>query len=315
VGAVLLRRILRLIPQLLVLVTIAFALVHLTPGSTGTVNVETGSTQNLDQLRAQLGLDRPLYVQYGDWLVHVARLDFGVSYVDGRSVIEKIAERLPATLLLTGTALIVATVLGFLLGILAAVHQNTWVDYSATLFAFFGLSIPSFWAGLLLIIVFAVTLRVLPAQGMTSIGGGGPLDVAWHLVLPATVLALEATAAISRYVRSSMVETLDEDFIRTARAKGLPERKVIMRHAVRNALLPTVTILGLRLPVLVGGALLIETVFAWPGIGRLGYEAVTQRDYPVILGLLIFTGTLTIVGNLLADITYAFVDPRVKLEG
>jgi peptide/nickel transport system permease protein len=315
VGAVLVRRILRLIPQLLVLVTIAFALVHLTPGSTGTINVETGSTQNLDQLRAQLGLDRPLYVQYGDWLVHVARLDFGVSYVDGRSVIEKIAERLPATLLLTGTALIVATVLGFLLGILAAVHQNTWVDYSATLFAFFGLSIPSFWAGLLLIIVFAVTLRVLPAQGMTSIGGGGPLDVAWHLVLPATVLALEATAAISRYVRSSMVETLDEDFIRTARAKGLPERKVIMRHAVRNALLPTVTILGLRLPVLVGGALLIETVFAWPGIGRLGYEAVTQRDYPVILGLLIFTGTLTIVGNLLADITYAFVDPRVKLEG
>lgn len=314
-GAVLVRRILRLIPQLLVLVTIAFALVHLTPGSTGTINVETGSTQNLDQLRAQLGLDRPLYVQYGDWLVHVARLDFGVSYVDGRSVIEKIAERLPATLLLTGTALIVATVLGFLLGILAAVHQNTWVDYSATLFAFFGLSIPSFWAGLLLIIVFAVTLRVLPAQGMTSIGGGGPLDVAWHLVLPATVLALEATAAISRYVRSSMVETLDEDFIRTARAKGLPERKVIMRHAVRNALLPTVTILGLRLPVLVGGALLIETVFAWPGIGRLGYEAVTQRDYPVILGLLIFTGTLTIVGNLLADITYAFVDPRVKLEG
>lgn len=314
-GSVLVRRILRLIPQLLVLVTIAFALVHLTPGSTGTINVETGSTQNLDQLRAQLGLDRPLYVQYGDWLVHVARLDFGVSYVDGRSVIEKIAERLPATLLLTGTALIVATVLGFLLGILAAVHQNTWIDYSATLFAFFGLSIPSFWAGLLLIIVFAVTLRVLPAQGMTSIGGGGPLDVAWHLVLPATVLALDATAAISRYVRSSMVETLDEDFIRTARAKGLPERTVIMRHAVRNALLPTVTILGLRLPVLVGGALLIETVFAWPGIGRLGYEAVIQRDYPVILGLLIFTGTLTIVGNLLADITYALVDPRVKLEG
>lgn len=314
-GAVLVRRILRLIPQLLVLVTIAFALVHLTPGSTGTINVDTGSTQNLEQLRDQLGLNRPLYIQYGDWLMQVARLDFGVSYVDGRSVMEKISERLPATLLLTGTALIVATVLGFLLGIIAAVHQNTWVDYSATLFAFFGLSIPSFWAGLLLIIVFAVTLRVLPAQGMTSIGGGGALDVAWHLVLPATVLALDATAAISRYVRSSMVETLDEDYIRTARAKGLPERVVIMRHAVRNALLPTVTILGLRLPVLVGGALLIETVFAWPGIGRLGFEAVVQRDYPVILGLLIFTGALTIVGNLLADITYAFVDPRVKLEG
>jgi len=313
VGSVLARRVLRLIPQLLVLVTIAFALVHLTPGSTGTINLDTGSTQNLEQLRAQLGLDRPLHIQYGDWLAHVVRLDFGTSYVDARPVIDKILERLPATLLLTATALVVSTILGFALGIISAVRQNTWVDYLATVFAFFGLSIPSFWAGLILIIIFSVTLRLLPAQGMTSIGGGGVADVAMHLILPSLVLALDATAAMSRYVRSSMTEALREDYVRTARAKGLPERIVILKHAVRNALLPAVTILGLRLPILVGGALLIETVFAWPGIGRLGYEAVTQRDYPVILGLLVFTGTLTILGNLLADITYALVDPRVSL--
>lgn len=199
-GAVLTRRILRLVPQLLVLVTIAFALVHLTPGSTGTINVDTGSTQNLEQLREQLGLNRPLHIQYFDWLVSVARLDFGMSYVDGRPVIDKILERLPATLLLTGTALVVATILGFLLGIIAAVRQNTWVDYGATLFAFFGLSIPSFWAGLLMIILFSVTLRLLPAKGMTSIGGGGALDVARHLILPATVLALDATLPVRAFL-------------------------------------------------------------------------------------------------------------------
>lgn len=199
-GAVLTRRILRLVPQLLVLVTIAFALVHLTPGSTGTINVDTGSTQNLEQLREQLGLNRPLHIQYFDWLVSVARLDFGMSYVDGRPVIDKILERLPATLLLTGTALVVATILGFLLGIIAAVRQNTWVDYGATLFAFFGLSIPSFWAGLLMIILFSVTLRLLPAQAMTSIGGGGALDVARHLILPATVLALDATLPVRAFL-------------------------------------------------------------------------------------------------------------------
>lgn len=300
---------------MLVLVTIAFALVHLTPGSTGTVNVSTGMTQNLEQLRADLGLDKPLYLQYLDWLGRMVRLDFGTSYVDGRPVLGKILERLPATLLLTGTALVLSTVLGILLGIVSALRQNTKVDYAATVFAFLGLSIPSFWAGLLMILLFSVTLRLLPAQGMESIGGGGALDVLKHLIMPACVLALDATAAVSRYVRSSMSEALHEDYIRTARAKGLPERVVVGRHALRNALLPAVTIIGLRLPVLVGGALLIETVFAWPGIGRLGYEAVTQRDYPVILGLLIFTGLLTILGNLLADVTYAVVDPRVKMEG
>jgi peptide/nickel transport system permease protein len=315
VGAVLARRLLRLIPQLVILVTIAFALVHLTPGSTGTVNVESGITQNLQELQADLGLDRPLLVQYADWLGRVVHLDFGTSYVDGRPVLDKILERLPATLLLTGTALVFSSLVAMLLGVLSAARRNSWIDYVATVVAFFGLSVPGFWAGLVAIVIFGVQLRWLPVQGMRSVtGDGGALDLVRHLALPAAVLSIEAMAALSRYIRSSMSEALAEDYIRTARAKGLPERRVIFGHALRNAMLPAITILGLRIPTLVGGALLIETVFAWPGIGRLGFEAVTQRDYPVILGLLIFTGLLTIVGNLLADLTYAAVDPRLKLE-
>ncbi len=314
-GSVLARRLLRLIPQLLILVTIAFALVHLTPGSTGTVNVESGATQNLEALQAELGLDRPLPVQYADWLRRVVQLDFGTSYVDGRPVLDKILERLPATLLLTATALVLSSLIAMLLGIISAVRRNTWVDYLATIIAFGGVSVPGFWAGLIAIVIFGVQLGWFPVQGMTSaVGDGGVMDVLRHLVLPAGVLAIEAMAALSRYVRSSMSETLAEDYIRTARSKGLSEPRVIFGHGVRNAMLPAITILGLRIPDLVGGAVLIETVFAWPGIGRLGFEAVTQRDYPVILGLLIFTGLLTIVGNLLADLTYSVVDPRVKLE-
>lgn len=314
-GAVIIRRLIRLIPQLLILVTIAFALVHLTPGSTGSVNVETGATQNLEQMRAELGLDRPLYIQYLDWLARVARFDLGDSFVDGQPVVDTILSRLPATILLTLTALVLSVLLALVIGVISAVRQNTWVDYLGTVISFFGLSIPSFWFGLMLIMVFAVGLHWFPAQGMRSIGVRDPVDVAWHLVLPAFVLALDGMAALSRYVRSSMIEALGDDYVRTARSKGLSEWAVIVRHAMRNALLPTITVLGMRLPILVGGALLIETVFAWPGIGRLGYEAVTQRDYPVILGLLLLTGVITILGNLLADIGYALVDPRVELEG
>jgi len=314
VIAVLTRRLAQMVPQLLILFTISFALIHLTPGTTGAINPESGSAQNLEALRAGLGLDRPLPVQYADWLGHMLRLDFGQSYLDGQPVLAKILERLPATLLLTGTALLVSIALAIPLGVLSAMRRNTWLDYQITVFAFLGISVPAFWAGIVAIIVFGVLLRWLPVQGMRSIDGGGPLDVLQHLLLPAVVLALEGTAALTRYIRSSMTDVLGEDYIRTAWAKGLRERSVISRHAIRNALLPAVTIVGLRLPILVGGAVLIETVFAWPGIGRLGFESVSQRDYPVILGLLVFTGILTIVGNLLADIAYAVIDPRVRLE-
>jgi len=305
------------VPQLLILCVLSFALVHLTPGATGVVDLQSVNAQDLVALHKQLGLDRPLYVQFGDWLWRLVRLDFGRSFIDGESVRAKIADRLLATVLLTGSALLLAIVIAVPLGVLTSLHRNSFFDYAMTIFAFFGVSIPAFWAAIVAIILFSVKLHWFPVQGMRTVGqpvSSAPLDLLRHLALPALVLGLEGTAALTRFVRSSMSEVLTEDYVRTARAKGLRERAVLIRHALKNALLPLVTLIGLRLPALIGGSVLIETVFAWPGIGRLAWESVVRRDYPVVLGLVVCTGILTIVGNLLADIAYAAIDPRIKLE-
>jgi peptide/nickel transport system permease protein len=307
----------QLLPQLLILVALSFALVHLTPGTTGDVDLQSLSAQNTQQLRQQLGLDRPLYIQFGDWLWHLVRLDFGRSFLDGQPVSQKIWERLPATALLVGSALVLSLIISIPLGVISSFYRNSVIDYALTVFAFFGVSIPAFWAAIVAIIIFGVKLHWLPVQGMQTVGqpvSSHTLDVIKHLVLPATVLALEGTAALARYVRSSISEVLTEDYIRTARSKGLRERVVLFRHALKNALLPLVTVVGLRLPALVGGSVLIETVFAWPGIGRLGWESVVKRDYPVVMGLVVCTGALTIIGNLIADIVYGIIDPRIKLD-
>jgi peptide/nickel transport system permease protein len=317
VNRYLLRRLAQLPPQLLILVALSFALVHLTPGTTGDVDLESLSAQNAAALRDQLGLDRPLYVQFGDWLWRMARLDFGRSFLDGQPVATKIWDRLPATVLLVGSALVLSLLIAIPLGVISSVYRNSIIDYFLTVFAFFGVSIPAFWAAIVAIIVFGVKLHWLPVQGMQTVGqpvASPTLDVLRHLALPATGLALEGTAALARFVRSSMSEVLAEDYVRTARAKGLRERIVLFRHALKNALLPLVTVVGLRLPALIGGSVLIETVFAWPGIGRLGWESVVKRDYPVVMGLVVCTGLLTIVGNLLADLAYGAIDPRIKLD-
>jgi peptide/nickel transport system permease protein len=317
VNRYLLRRAVQLPPQLLILVILSFALVHLTPGTTGNVDLQTLSAQNTEALREQLGLDRPLYIQFGDWLWRIVRLDFGESFLDGQSVSEKILDRLPATVLLVGSALVLSLLIAIPLGVLSSVYRNSPLDYALTIFAFFGVSIPAFWAAIVVIIVFGVKLQWFPIQGMETVGrpvASPILDVLKHLALPATVLALEGTAALARFVRSSMSEVLAEDYVRTARAKGLRERTTLYRHALKNALLPLVTVVGLRLPSLIGGAVLIETVFAWPGIGRLGWESVVKRDFPVVMGLVVCTGILTIIGNLLADLAYGAIDPRIKLD-
>ncbi len=312
----LLRRGAQMAPQLLILFVLSFGLVHLTPGATGSVDLNSLSGENIEQLRERLGLDRPLPIQFAEWLWRVVRLDFGDSFIDGQPVRDKIMDRLPATALLTGSALLLSLLLAIPLGMLSSLYRNSPMDYGLTVFAFLGVSIPAFWAAIVVIIVFGVNLGWFPVQGMESVGrsvGSRPLDVLHHLVLPAVVLGLEGTAALTRLVRSSMTDVLVDDFVRTARAKGLAERVVLFRHALKNALLPMVTLVGLRLPTLIGGAVVIETIFAWPGIGRLGWEAVLQRDYPVVMGLVVFTGVLTILGNLLADIAYAVIDPRIKL--
>jgi peptide/nickel transport system permease protein len=317
VNRYLLRRAAQLGPQLLILCLLSFGLIHLTPGATGSVDLQALSGENLEQMRERLGLDRPLHVQFADWLWHVVRFDFGDSFIDGQPVREKILDRLPATALLTGSALLMALLLAIPLGVLSSLYRNSLPDYGLTIFAFFGVSIPAFWAAIVVIIVFSVNLGWFPVQGMESVGrsvDSPTLDVLHHLVLPATVLGLEGTAALTRLVRSSMTDVLVEDYVRTARAKGLAERVVLFRHALKNALLPMVTLIGLRLPSLIGGAVVVETIFAWPGIGRLGWEAVLKRDYPMVMGLVVFTGVLTILGNLLADIAYAAIDPRIKLE-
>jgi peptide/nickel transport system permease protein len=318
VNRYLLRRGVLLGPQLLILLVLSFGLVHLTPGTTGAVDLNALSGENLEQMRERLGLDRPLPVQFGDWLWRAVRLDFGDSFIDGQPVRDKIFDRLPATMLLTGSALLLSLVLAIPLGMISSLRRNSPVDYGLTVFAFFGVSIPAFWAAIVVIIIFGVQLGWFPVQGMESVGkdvDSRALDILNHLVLPATVLGLEGTAALTRLVRSSMTDVLVEDYVRTARAKGLAERLVLVRHALKNALLPMVTLVGLRIPTLIGGAVVIEQIFAWPGIGRLGWEAVLQRDYPVVMGLVVFTGVLTILGNLLADIAYAVIDPRIKLEG
>lgn len=312
------RRAVQLLPQLMILFIVSFGLVHLTPGATGGVDANSLGSENIAEMRARLGLDRPLPVQFGDWLWHAVRLDFGESFIDGKPVRDKILDRLPATMILTGSALVLSLALAIPFGVISSLKRNSAVDYGLTIFAFLGVSIPAFWAGIVAIIVFGVQLGWFPVQGMESIGrhvGSRTVDILHHLVLPATVLGLEGTAALTRLVRSSMSDVLVEDYVRTARAKGLSEQAVLMRHALKNALLPMVTLVGLRLPSLIGGAVVIETIFAWPGIGRLGWEAVLQRDYPIVMGLVVFTGVLTIIGNMLADIAYAAVDPRIKLDG
>lgn len=315
------RRILLLFPQLFVLSLLTFGITRMVPGEPGIIAQASDAMAMADPrleetIRLHLGLDRPLYVQYWEWLVSALRFDFGHSYVNlSMPVSELLRQRLGPTLLLTGTALIIATVGGTAAGAIAARWRNTWIDHSMTSFTFFFLSVPNFWAGIIALTIFAIWLDWLPSSGMSPPGEPRTVSsVATHLILPASVLGLSLMATIARYVRSSVIEVMSEDYIRTARAKGLREGVVFRRHALRNALLPVVTITGLRLPILIGGSVLIERVFSWPGLGRASVDAALSRDYPVTMALVMLVGTLTIVGNLVADLIYGLLDPRIRDE-
>ncbi len=270
------------------------------------------------RLHSLYGLDKPLHVQYWLWLTRLMRFDFGESFKDGRLVIMKILERLPATLLLNVLSLLLIFFIALPIGIISAVRQDSFFDKGMTVFVFLGFSVPAFWLALLLMLLFGVFLGWLPISGMHSVNfpyfsfWEKLWDVIKHLILPVFISAFGGLAYLSRYSRTSMLEVLRQDYVRTARAKGLPEKKVIYRHALRNALIPIVTLLGLSLPALIGGGFIFETIFAWPGMGRLGYQAIMARDYPVIMGVGVIAALLTLLGNLIADITYAFVDPRIR---
>lgn len=317
------KRVLMMIPVLFGITLVSFFVIHLAPGSPVELGLELNpkiTPEARERLIKYYGLDKPLHVQYIMWLKKIVRLDFGDSFSqDHRPVIEKIKERIPVTVSINLLSMLIIFIVALPIGIYSAIKQNTIFDRAATVFVFIGYSTPSFWLALLLMIVFGVNLRILPISGLYSINfpslsfGEKLMDLAKHLVLPLFVASFGGFAGLSRYMRSNLLEVIRQDYVTAARAKGLSERDVIYRHAVRNALIPVITILGLSVPELIGGSVIFESVFGIPGMGQLFYQSVMSRDYPVVMGILTIGAFLTLIGNLIADICYALVDPRVRL--
>jgi peptide/nickel transport system permease protein len=315
-------RFLQSILLVVIVLTITFFLLHLAPGDPMSRYYHPDiSPETIDSIRERLGLDRPAAEQYVRWMGSFIRGDFGVSLRYNRPVAELIAEAVPNTLRLTATALLLYIIVGAALGILSAVRRYSLFDKVNTIAALFVYSIPSFWLALMLILLFSLKTGLLPSSHMESIGAGelGGVALFWdrlkHLVLPAFVLGVASAAGMARYVRGSMLDVLREDYIRTARAKGLPEGKVFLKHALKNAAIPVVTIIGLSIPFLLGGSVVIEKIFSWPGMGRLMVDAIYSRDYPVVLAVNCIVAAMVIAGNLAADIGYAVLDPRITLTG
>lgn len=293
----------------------SFALMKAAPGGPLSIYLENPDIrpEDIAAIRAQLGLDDPVPVQYLRWLGNLVSFDWGYSFVTHEPVIDRIAQRLPNTLTLMGVSLLLTLLIAIPVGVLAAVRQYSWFDYVATAGAFFGISMPVFWFGLLLILTFAVQLRWLPTSGMETIGGGFDLvDRVRHIIMPAAVLALVSAASYSRFIRSAMLEVIHQDYVRTARAKGLRERLIMARHAAKNAALPFVTLLALDLPDLFTGAVVTETIFAWPGMGRLYLDSVSRLDYSVLMAILTVSAALLLLANVVADLLYAYLDPRIR---
>jgi peptide/nickel transport system permease protein len=312
----LLRRLLGTVPLLLAISVLLFAVVHLAPGGPLDVYAENPSVtpEALAQIREAYGLDRPLPVQYLRWLGSMLQGEWGYSIRTGRPVTTEILERLPATLLLGGTALALSAALALPIGILTAARRGSALDHALTFLAFTGISIPVFWLALMMQLVFSIQWGVLPAAGYETIGASGFGDRLAHLAMPALVLSLATTASWSRFLRSSMVDALKQDFIRTAFAKGHGFAGVLIHHALRNALIPVVTIISLDLASVISGAVITETVFAWPGIGQLFVESMDNRDYPVLMGLMLLGSASLVLANLAADFIYAAIDPRIRYE-
>ncbi len=308
------RRLLIAIPVLLGVTVINFIIMKMAPGNPVDMLISPQTpAEALEAKRIELGLDAPAYVQYWNWFTHLLRGDLGYSMVTYEPVGRMIWDRIGPTLLLMGTSLIIGVAIAIPLGILSARRQYSKLDYAAVTGSFLGISIPNFFLGLGLIYVFSLWLKILPSSGMSTLGGnGGFVDILLHLIMPVIVLTANVAGRNIRYVRSSMLEILEQDYLRTARAKGLKETLVINRHAVRNALIPIVTVLGMEIPILFGGAVVIEQIFSWPGIGQLTMSSIMSRDYSTIMGLNLLAAVIVILANLLTDIAYALVDPRIK---
>ncbi|WP_404401879.1 ABC transporter permease [Pelagibacterium halotolerans] len=300
---------------LLIVSIIGFTVLNLIPGGPlAQYALDPGMTQDdMNRIAEQLGLNRPLWIQYLDWAWRLIQGDWGHSFRDGTPVLNVIGRHIFATFILMGSSTVIAIAIGTWIGIRGATHRYSFFDYAATVGAMVALSIPTFWFGLIGIYVFSLQLGWLPAGNMYTIGDGSVLDFLHHLIMPSVVLALVHIAIWSRYMRTATLDAISQEFVKTARAKGVSERRVLMKHVVGNALLPMITLAGVQLPSILTGALVTETVFTWPGMGRLFLDSLGYSDYPVVMGLLMFSAILTIAGNLLADVVVAVVDPRIRL--
>jgi peptide/nickel transport system permease protein len=311
------RRVLVSIPIFLGITVIVYALYAFSPGDPlvnilGVDTVSRMTAEQVEQVREQYGFNDPWYVRYANWLGNALRGDLGYPLKGKGTVVDNLAERIPPTLLLMGTAFTLALLISVPMGMIMALKQYSWIDYVLTIIAFANLSIPVFFLGLGCIYVFSLKLDIMPTYGMQTIGAPSSLgDRIHHLIMPATILAVYYAGMWARYTRSSMLEVMRADYVTVARAKGLKERVVVMRHIFRNTLLTLVTVVGFSLPQLLGGAIIIETIFQWPGMGMLAYRATTTRDYPILMGVLLVSASAILISNLLADIGYALVDPRV----
>lgn len=320
----LIKRILFMIPLLLGITIICFFVMHLAPGKPTDLQTQMNpkaSAEMKERLMKMYELDKPIHIQYGSWLKKLGQGDLGTSFSsDHRPVADKILERLPITIIINLLSLLIIIVIAVPIGVLSAVHQDSLFDKITAVVVFVGFAVPTFWLALLMMIFFGIHLGWLPISGLRSLNyeymsvWGQMMDLAKHLVLPVFISAFGGLAGLSRYMRANMLEVIRQDYILTARAKGLSERQVIYRHALRNALLPAITILGLSIPGLIGGSVIFETIFAIPGMGQLFYMSVMARDYPTVMGILLIGAVLTLVGNLIADVSYAVADPRIRIS-
>lgn len=300
------RRLIFLIPIIIGVTFISFSILRLTPGDPAQILLGENATEDdIRAIRQKFGLDKPFFVQYAIYISNVFRGDLGISIRTQRTVLEEVMARYPATLELAGTAVIIASLIGLIAGIVAASNQNSVFDYGSMIISLFGISMPIFWLGLMLMLIFSVILGWLPAVGRGTLA---------HLVLPAVSLGANSAAIIARMTRSSMLEVIRQDYIQTARAKGLPERVVLYKHAVRNALIPVITVMGIQFGYLLSGAVLTETVFAWPGVGRLMIQSIYMRDYPVVQGAILLVAINFTLVNLFVDVLYGYINPKIRVE-
>lgn len=319
-GHYLLRRVAISFPVLIFVTLIAFVLVNLAPGDpvTSMINPVTRAELGPDWVKLrqeQLGLDKPMVVRYALWLREVIQGNLGYSLIGGQPIASQIGDRIGPTLLLMIVAVVLGTCIGVPLGIFSALRSNSMIDYGLTVLGFFAISTPTFFLGLAFMYIFAVHLKWLPTSGMRTLGESSSYsDLIKHMIMPVSVLALAHTPLVMRYARAAMLDALRQDFVTTARAKGLKETTVIIRHAFRNALIPLITIVGLSLPELLSGAVITETIFQWPGMGLLAMRAVNSRDYPLVLGVIMVTATMVLLSNLIADLFYAIADPRIRFK-